>query len=74
MYKLSEVELKLLIDEEKAINDNIIMYEDDLKEYRSGTNRFIEIDDIHLIEEQLHYMRGYHRLLKIRLCQQGIKM
>lgn len=74
MYKMNNNELEELRLEYNSINDKVIEYEDDLKEYRSGNNRFIEIDDIHLLEEQLHYMRGYLRLVKIRLYQQGVKV
>lgn len=73
MYKMSNFEIDRLHEEFKGINDRVIESESDLKEWQSGTNPFVSIDDIHLLEEQLHYMRGYHRLLRIRLAQQGIK-
>lgn len=74
MYKMNDVEIQELKLEYDAINDKVIMYEDDLNEFRTGELRFISLDDIHLLEEQLHYMRGYLRLVKIRLNQQGIKV
>lgn len=74
MYKMTSDEIDRLKLEYDSVADAIIEYESDLKEYRTGNNRFISIDDIHIIEEQLFYMRGYKRLLIIRLYQQGVKV
>lgn len=74
MYRLNDLELDELKNEYAFLNDKIIDYEGYLNEFRHGDNRFCSIDDIHLLEEQLHYMRGYLRLIKIRLSQQGINV
>lgn len=72
MIKMNDAELQGLKIEYQGINDKVLEYEADISEYRKGNEKFITIDDIHLIEEQLYYMRGYLRLVKIRLYQQGI--
>ena len=74
MYKLTKQEIDELILEYQNINDLVILYEGDIAEYRKGSNRFVTLDDIHIIEEQLHYMRGYLRIVKIRLAQQGVNV
>lgn len=74
MYKMNNAEIEMLKIEYDGIKDKVLEYENDIHEYRQGKNPYITLDDIHLIEEQLHYMHGYLRLIKIRLYKQDIKV
>ena len=74
MFKMDSEALHRLTEEYQQLNDRIIKIEDKLRSWQKGEEKFCCLDDIHLLEEQLHYMRGYARLLKIRLYQQGVNV
>lgn len=72
MYKLDDLSREELKKELEAIKVQVDKYEFMVKNFRAGNDKFMTLEDIKLIEEQLHYMRGYLKIIKIRAYQQGI--
>lgn len=72
MTKLDNDVLMRMQEEYKGLVDRIDKLEAMLKSFRAGENPFTDLSEIHLLEEQLHYMRGYRKILRIRLHQQNV--
>lgn len=74
MYRMTKEEVEKLKEELSIISSYVDDYEEEVNLARKGQNKFLTVDDIHDVEEQLHYMRGYLKLLKIRAYKQGLKV
>lgn len=66
LRKTDEAYLRML--EEKAILEKRVETLDNfIKDARESKIDNITLSEIHLLEEQLHYMRGYLRILSTRI-------
>ena len=72
MTKLDNDVVSRMLVEYQELDAKIQKLEKQTKDFRGGKNKYTDIAEIHLLEEQLHYMNGYRRLLKIRLYQQNV--
>ena len=72
MTKLDNDLVARMLIEYQELDAKIQKLEKQIKDFRGGKYKYTDISEIHLLEEQLHYMNGYRRLLKIRLYQQNV--
>lgn len=74
MTKLENDVIDRMKHEFSDLDFKIGKLESKIKLFRDGKNNYTDLAEIHLLEEQLHYMRGYRKILKIRLYQQNVSV
>lgn len=57
------------IDEKMNLEQRTEKLDTFIKEVKNNNNPDIDATDLELLEEQLHYMRGYLRVLNIRISR-----
>lgn len=57
------------VDEKMNLEQRTEKLDTFIKEVKNSNNPDIDATDLELLEEQLHYMRGYLRVLNIRLSR-----
>ena len=74
MVKLESDVVERMKVEYTELDERITKLDAKIKSFRAGENKFTDVSEIHLLEEQMHYMRGYRKILKIRLYQQNVEV
>lgn len=67
MLRKSDEVFKEMIEEEKELYNRVNKLDDFVKKCRLHEVPSISLDEIHLLEEQLKYMRKYLFTLRIRI-------
>lgn len=67
MLRTSDEAYKRLVVEKAELQKKVEALEDFLSKARKAEIKDITLSEIHILEEQLHYMRGYLRLLNERI-------
>lgn len=67
MLRTSDEAYKRLVVEKAELQKKVEALEDFLSKARKAEIKDITLQEIHILEEQLHYMRGYLRLLNERI-------
>lgn len=67
-------QLDELITEQKELDLKLNKLDAFIKNQYKSNDAVVSNTYLQLLEEQLHYMRGYNKILKIRLFQEGIKV
>lgn len=57
------------VDEKMNLEQRTEKLDTFIKEVKNSNNPDIDATDLELLEEQLHYMRGYLRVLNIRISR-----
>lgn len=58
-----------MLDEKANLQKKVEALDEFIKKARHGEIANIELDEIHLLEEQYFYMNGYLRILNIRISR-----
>ena len=67
MMRTSDEAFKRMLVEQEELENRIDKLEAFIKKCRQNKVKNITLDDIHLLEEQLKYMRGYNAVLQCRI-------
>lgn len=69
MFKSNSPAYIRAVDEKMNLEQRTEKLDTFIKEVKSSNNPDIDATDLELLEEQLHYMRGYLRVLNIRISR-----
>ena len=69
MLRTSDAAYTRLIDEKANLEKKVEAIDSFINKCRKSEIDDITLDEIHLLEEQAHYMRGYLRILKMRISK-----
>lgn len=67
MIKLNSDDYLMMVSEKANLEKKVEKLEAFIKKALNGDVEYISKQDIELLQEQLHYMNGYLRVLKIRI-------
>lgn len=67
MLRTSDEAFKRMLVEQDELENRIEKLEEFVKKCRQNKVQNVTLDDIHFLEEQLKYMRGYNAVLQCRI-------
>lgn len=67
MLRTTDEAFKRMLVEQEELENRIDKLEEFVKKCRQNKVQNVTLEDIHLLEEQLKYMRGYNAVLQCRI-------